>query len=187
MSAEKLNPVNPGPLGLLGFGMTTILLNLHNAEIIPLSIVIVAMGLALGGAAQIIAGILEFCHGNTFGGTAFVAYGFFWWSPEAQPHHSGGLWLPDYPLFPALHRRFHRCPRHSPGRRLRGHLLRRLRCLQRCGPDLERRVWQDCSAGGLSGQQNYDEKRLQCRRFFCEGIRQAVSRYPRTAANRLLR
>ena len=76
MSAEKLNPVNPGPLGLLGFGMTTILLNLHNAEIIPLSIVIVAMGLALGGAAQIIAGILEFCHGNTFGGTAFVAYGF---------------------------------------------------------------------------------------------------------------
>ena len=66
MSAEKLNPVNPGPLGLLGFGMTTILLNLHNAEIIPLSIVIVAMGLALGGAAQIIAGILEFCHGNTF-------------------------------------------------------------------------------------------------------------------------
>lgn len=44
MSAEKLNPVNPGPLGLLGFGMTTILLNLHNAEIIPLSIVIVAMG-----------------------------------------------------------------------------------------------------------------------------------------------
>ena len=62
MSAEKLNPVNPGPLGLLGFGMTTILLNLHNAEIIPLSIVIVAMGLALGGAAQIIAGILEFCH-----------------------------------------------------------------------------------------------------------------------------
>lgn len=50
MSAEKLNPVNPGPLGLLGFGMTTILLNLHNAEIIPLSIVIVAMGFALGGA-----------------------------------------------------------------------------------------------------------------------------------------
>lgn len=80
MSAEKMNHANPGPLGLLGFGMTTILLNLHNAEIIPLSIVIVAMGLALGGAAQIIAGILEFVHQNTFGGTAFVAYGFFWWS-----------------------------------------------------------------------------------------------------------
>ncbi len=71
---------NPGPLGLLGFGMTTVLLNLHNANIIPLSIVIIAMGFALGGAAQIIAGIMEFKKGNMFGATAFTAYGFFWWS-----------------------------------------------------------------------------------------------------------
>ncbi len=71
---------NPAPLGLLGFGMTTVLLNLHNADIIPLSIVIVAMGLALGGLAQIIAGIMEFKTGNTFGATAFTAYGCFWWS-----------------------------------------------------------------------------------------------------------
>ena len=71
---------NPGPLGLLGFGMTTVLLNLHNAELIPLSIMIVAMGVALGGLAQIIAGIRELCQGNTFGGTAFTAYGLFWWS-----------------------------------------------------------------------------------------------------------
>ncbi|MDR3294261.1 MAG: acetate uptake transporter [Clostridiales Family XIII bacterium] len=71
---------NPAPLGLLGFGMTTVLLNLHNAEIIELSVVIVSMGFALGGLAQIIAGILEFMGGNTFGGTAFTAYGTFWWS-----------------------------------------------------------------------------------------------------------
>lgn len=71
---------NPAPLGLLGFGMTTVLLNLHNANIIPLSIVIVAMGFALGGAAQIIAGVMEFKKNNTFGATAFTAYGFFWWS-----------------------------------------------------------------------------------------------------------
>ncbi len=71
---------NPAPLGLLGFGMTTVLLNLHNAGIIGLSIVIVAMGLALGGLAQIIAGIMEFKAGNTFGATAFTAYGTFWWS-----------------------------------------------------------------------------------------------------------
>ena len=71
---------NPSPLGLIGFGLTTILLNLHNANIIPLSIVIVAMGIALGGLAQIIAGILAFKNNNTFGGTAFVAYGTFWWS-----------------------------------------------------------------------------------------------------------
>lgn len=71
---------NPAPLGLLGFGMTTCLLNLHNANIISLSVVIVAMGFALGGAAQIIAGIMEFKKNNVFGATAFTAYGFFWWS-----------------------------------------------------------------------------------------------------------
>jgi succinate-acetate transporter protein len=85
---------NPGPLGLLGFGMTTVLLNLHNAGIIELSVVIVAMGFALGGAAQIIAGVLEFRGGNTFGGTAFTAYGFFWWSLIiiwANPFSAGGI------------------------------------------------------------------------------------------------
>ena len=71
---------NPGPLGLLGFGMTTVLLNLHNAGIIELSIVIIAMGLAVGGTAQIVAGITELRIGNTFGGTAFTIYGFFWLS-----------------------------------------------------------------------------------------------------------
>ncbi len=71
---------NPAPLGLLGFGMTTVLLNLHNAGILPLSGMILAMGLCLGGAAQIIAGIMEFKKSNTFGATAFTAYGFFWWS-----------------------------------------------------------------------------------------------------------
>ena len=71
---------NPGPLGLLGFGMTTTLLNLHNAGLLPLSIVIVSMGFALGGLAQIIAGVQELKNGNTFGDTAFTAYGLFWWS-----------------------------------------------------------------------------------------------------------
>lgn len=78
--SDKSMIANPAPLGLLGFGMTTCLLNLHNAGFIPLSIVIIAMGFALGGAAQIIAGIMEFKKGNTFGATAFTAYGFFWWS-----------------------------------------------------------------------------------------------------------
>ncbi len=72
--------INPAPLGLLGFGMTTILLNLANANLIPFTVVILAMGMFLGGLAQIIAGILEFKIGNTFGGTAFTAYGLFWWS-----------------------------------------------------------------------------------------------------------
>lgn len=77
---ETRKKANPGPLGLLGFGMTTLLLNLHNAGVFGLNIMIAAMGFALGGAAQIIAGVLEFKHDNTFGGTAFCAYGFFWWS-----------------------------------------------------------------------------------------------------------
>lgn len=71
---------NPAPLGLLGFGMTTILLNLHNAGFFPLSVVVIAMGLAMGGLAQIIAGLMEFRAGNTFGATAFTSYGAFWWS-----------------------------------------------------------------------------------------------------------
>ena len=80
MEDTKTKLANPAPLGLLGFGMTTILLNLHNAKLIELTVVIVAMGFALGGLAQIIAGIFELRQGNTFGGTAFTAYGLFWWS-----------------------------------------------------------------------------------------------------------
>jgi succinate-acetate transporter protein len=71
---------NPAPLGLLGFGMTTVLLNLHNAGLFPLDTMILAMGLAYGGLAQVIVGIMEFRKGNTFGTVAFTSYGLFWWS-----------------------------------------------------------------------------------------------------------
>jgi len=71
---------NPAPLGLLGFGMTTVLLNLHNAGFYPLNSMILAMGLTYGGLAQMITGILEYRRGNTFGTVAFTSYGFFWWS-----------------------------------------------------------------------------------------------------------
>lgn len=69
---------NPAPLGLMGFGMTTVLLNIHNAGFFPLGAMILAMGIFYGGIAQIIAGILEFKKGNTFGMTAFISYGHFW-------------------------------------------------------------------------------------------------------------
>ena len=71
---------NPAPLGLLGFGVTTVLLNLHNAGLFGLNSMILAMGLAYGGLAQIIVGVMEFKKGNTFGTTAFLSYGLFWWS-----------------------------------------------------------------------------------------------------------
>jgi succinate-acetate transporter protein len=72
---------NPGPLGLLGFGMTTILLNfVHNARLGSVDAMILGMGLVYGGLAQVIAGVLEFRKGNTFGTVAFTSYGLFWWS-----------------------------------------------------------------------------------------------------------
>src|SRR5437588_12354410 len=71
---------NPAPLGLFGFGMTTVLLNLHNAGFFGMNTMILAMGLCYGGAAQVIAGIMEWRKGNTFATTAFISYGFFWLS-----------------------------------------------------------------------------------------------------------
>jgi uncharacterized protein len=69
---------NPAPLGLMGFGMTTVLLNLHNAGYYPLDSMILAMGIFYGGIAQVIAGIMEWKKKNTFGTTAFTSYGLFW-------------------------------------------------------------------------------------------------------------
>ena len=71
---------NPAPLGLMAFGMTTVLLNLHNAGFFPLNTAILSMGIFYGGLAQVIAGIMEYKKGNTFGTTAFTSYGFFWLS-----------------------------------------------------------------------------------------------------------
>src|SRR5260221_1133498 len=76
----KDTTANPAPLGLLAFGMTAVLLNLHNAGFYELNSMVLAMGLCYGGAAQVIAGIMEWKKGNTFATTAFVSYGFFWLS-----------------------------------------------------------------------------------------------------------
>lgn len=72
------NSANPAPLGLFGFGMTTVLLNIHNAGFYELNSMILAMGIFYGGISQVIAGILESKKNNTFGMTAFMSYGFFW-------------------------------------------------------------------------------------------------------------
>lgn len=74
----KDTTANPAPLGLLGFGMTTVLLNLHNAGFYGMGSMILAMGIFYGGLAQIIAGIMEWKKNNTFGATAFTSYGLFW-------------------------------------------------------------------------------------------------------------
>jgi succinate-acetate transporter protein len=74
----KDTTANPAPLGLMGFGMTTVLLNLHNAGLIAMSSMILAMGLCYGGIAQVIAGIMEWKKQNSFGTLAFTSYGLFW-------------------------------------------------------------------------------------------------------------
>ena len=71
---------NPAPLGLLGFGMTTVLLNLHNAGCFPLDSMILGVGLFYGGLGQVIVGCMEWKKNNTFGMTAFGSYGLFWLS-----------------------------------------------------------------------------------------------------------
>lgn len=78
MAATGGKLANPAPLGLMGFGMTTVLLNIHNAGITELGSMILAMGIFYGGIAQIIAGIMEYKKGNTFATTAFTSYGLFW-------------------------------------------------------------------------------------------------------------
>lgn len=91
----KDTSANPGPLGLLAFGMTTVLLNLHNAGFFENNAMIYAMGIFYGGLAQVIAGVLEAKKGNTFGLTAFTSYGFFWLTLVA-------IWvLPKTPFAPA--------------------------------------------------------------------------------------
>ncbi len=71
---------NPAPTWLCAFGLTTILLNLHNAGLYPLDAMIMGMGIFYGGLAQVIVGAMEFRKNNTFGTTAFTSYGFFWLS-----------------------------------------------------------------------------------------------------------
>ena len=86
--AESVAPVaNPAPLGLVGFGLTTLLLSVINAGFISAApgtptagslSVVLATAIAFGGVGQILAGMWEFRVGNTFGATAFTSYGLFW-------------------------------------------------------------------------------------------------------------
>lgn len=78
MSVKTSELANPAPLGLCAFGMTTMLLNLHNIGLFPINSMILAMAIFYGGSAQIIVGAMEFRRGNTFGTVAFSSYGLFW-------------------------------------------------------------------------------------------------------------
>lgn len=73
---------NPASLGLAGFSLANLLLNIINSGFLAESSIPGVLPLALfaGGIAQLIAAAAEFRRGNTFGLTAFGAYGVFWLS-----------------------------------------------------------------------------------------------------------
>lgn len=77
MMSEQKTLANPGVVGLAGFGLTTLILQVHNLGFCGIGPVL-ALALVFGGAAQLIAGYQEFKVGNNFGYSAFCAYGSFW-------------------------------------------------------------------------------------------------------------
>jgi len=68
---------NPAVVGLAGFGITTLVLQLHNLGLCGIAPV-AALGLIFGGGAQLFAGFQEMKLGNNFGFCAFTGYGAFW-------------------------------------------------------------------------------------------------------------
>lgn len=98
--ADAVKVANPAPLGLAGFGLTTVVLSCMNAGLFPpeATPVVVPLAFAYGGLAQIIAGILEYKNGNTFGMVAFTSYGTFWWWYALLLWTIGAGWIkPPHP------------------------------------------------------------------------------------------
>jgi uncharacterized protein len=97
MAEQQPKPANPAPLGLAGFGLTTVVLSIANAGLLPSSAVnaVVPLAFAYGGVAQIIAGSMEFKNGNTFGTVAFTSFGLFWWWYAFLLWTLGAGWLKD--------------------------------------------------------------------------------------------
>ncbi len=95
VAVPVIRPANPGPLGLAGFGLTTCVLSAINAGLLPHEAlpVVVPLAFAYGGVAQLIAGVLEFRNGNTFGMVAFTSYGLFWWWFALLQWSLGAGWL----------------------------------------------------------------------------------------------
>ena len=86
---------NPAPLGLAGFGLTTVVLSAINAGLLPAEAVpaVVPLAFSFGGLAQIVAGLLEYKNGNTFGTVAFTSYGAFWWWYAFLLWTAGAGWI----------------------------------------------------------------------------------------------
>ena len=68
------------PLGLLCFGLTTLIFSLRLTELLPLPEWIFKFAILAGGLGQFTIGILEWVKKRWFGAVALGAYGFFWLS-----------------------------------------------------------------------------------------------------------
>jgi succinate-acetate transporter protein len=71
---------NAAPLGFTGLGLAAVLLSLSYIGVYPVESMIVSMAIFLGGFAQVFAGIMSWKKGDIFAGTAFSAFGLFWFS-----------------------------------------------------------------------------------------------------------
>ncbi|WP_432557626.1 acetate uptake transporter [Granulicoccus sp. GXG6511] len=106
---------DPGALGTAAFALTTFVLSIFNAGLLPVTLEPVVFGLALfyGGVVQLVAGTLEFFKGSTFGAVVFCSYGGFWMSfwyyvtfvapglPKETAHSATGVFLLAWTVFTA--------------------------------------------------------------------------------------
>jgi succinate-acetate transporter protein len=115
MEIRESSIADPGPLGLAGFALTTFILSMSNAQLVPteLGALFVPLALFYGGLAQILAGMWEFKKNNTFGAVAFTTYGSFWMGLAAlviletlkvlnfgtSAHAAVGLYLVGFTIF----------------------------------------------------------------------------------------
>jgi hypothetical protein len=111
-------PANPAPLGLSGFGLTTLVLSFVNSNLVGGGAgtfpIVLGMAFAFGGLAQLLAGMWEFRTGNTFGAVAFSSFGAFWLSffflvsfdvtklPPTEIHAALGLYLWMWGIFTGM-------------------------------------------------------------------------------------
>ncbi len=98
---------NSAPLALAAFAVTTFMLSMINAGLVPAATEPVVFGVAFmfGGLTQLIAGVILLRVGNTFAGVLFSGFGAFWLSlfaiaefflkavPPTQVGHALGLYL----------------------------------------------------------------------------------------------
>lgn len=76
----KIVTAEPGGLGLFGLAMVTLVASSQKLGWTTGVAFIVPWAVFLGAIAQLIASFNDFKHNNTFGATAFGAYGLFWLS-----------------------------------------------------------------------------------------------------------